>query len=200
MAVHPAKRVALIDPVGVKAGMDHYDLLLANGFSAEGVQVILYSNFKREESGTPVHQYFFNTNVAKLSAIASNFFGTLKAFRNAQQQGISWIIVHIFRAGFFDLVTLTLARLMGLKICAIIHDIEGLDTYTLPLIRNRVLHQLPTIRVVHNDYCKSELERQPGNRNTPTAVIPHVHFKHLFTGYQKTPELLQQLRNNQSIS
>ncbi len=199
MAVHPAKRVALIDPVGVKAGMDHYDLLLANGLSAEEVQVILYSNFKREEGNVQVHQYFFNTNVAKLSAISSNFFGTLKAFRSARKQGISWIIVHIFRAGFFDLVTLTLARLMGLKICAIIHDIEGLDTYTLPFIRNRVLHRLPTLRVVHNEFCKTELERQPGNKNTPTAVIPHVHFKHLFTKYQQDPERLNQLRNNKNL-
>lgn len=192
--------VAIIDPVGVKAGMDHYDILLAKGLLAAGTSVILYSNFEKENQGIKIRRVFFNTGVAKWKAISSNFFGHLKAFRECKKNNIPWIIVHVFRAGVFDLATFSIARLMGLKLCTIIHDIESLDTFTISFVRNRVIHRLPHQRVVHNNFCKDELSQQPGDTGKPIAVIPHVHFRHLFEAYQRDPAALEKLRNNQSIA
>ncbi len=192
--------VALIDPVGIKAGMDHYDLLLCRGMQEAGKEVILYSNFTAAEQNVPVEQVFFNTGVAKWKAVTSNFFGHLKAFRACKKQNIQWIIVHVFRAGIFDLVTFTIARLMGLKLCTIIHDIESLDTVTVPFVRNRVLHQLPSQRVVHNDFCKTELTHQPGDKGKPITVIPHVHFRHLFGKYIDQPSLLTALKEDHILA
>ena len=192
--------VALIDPVGIKAGMDHYDLLLCSGLAEAGVNVTLYSNFSRNAERINVHQQFHNTGVAKWKAIASNFFGHLRAFRECKRNNIRWVIVHVFRAGVFDLVTFTIARLMGLKLCTIIHDIESLDTTSLPFIRNRVLHRLPDQRVVHNDFCKTELSRQPGDKGKPITVIPHVHFRHLFEKYRTDTAALDALKQNQSLA
>ena len=200
MTKPPVKTVAIIDPVGIKAGMDHYDLLLAGGLSTAGITVLLYSNFSRVTEAAVVKQFFFNTGVAKWKAIASNFFGTLRAFRNAKKRGARNIILHVFRAGIFDLVTFSIAKMMGLKLCTIVHDIESLDTFTLPFVRNRVLHHLPSVRVVHNDFCKEELVRQPGDKGKPVAVIPHVHFRHLFSKYNESPSSLQHLRENRELA
>lgn len=192
--------VAIIDPVGIKAGMDHYDLLLGKGLQEAGADVMLYSNFTDRHPSIPVEQVFFNTGVAKWKAIASNFIGHLKAFRACRKKKINWIIVHVFRAGIFDLVTFSIARLMGLKLCTIIHDIESLDTFTVPFVRNLVLHRLPSQRVVHNDFCRSELKRQPGDKGKPIAVIPHVHFRHLFRSYHEHPELLAALKQDTALA
>lgn len=194
-------KVALIDPVGIKAGMDHYNVLLLNGLSESGVQCYLFSNFQVSISAFHNQQVFKNTGVPKWKAIMSNFFGHLSAFRACKKSGVQKIIVHIFRAGVFDLVVFSIAKLLGLKIYAITHDIESLDTYSLPFVRNTVLHRLPDVRIVHNDYCKSELLRISGsNPRRPVTVIPHVHFRHLFSSYQRNPELLQSLKSDSAIA
>lgn len=200
MPASSSKVIALIDPVGIKAGMDHYDLLLAGGLAAAGTRVVLFSNFEKQAAGITVRKVFFNTGVAKWKAIWSNFSGHLQAFRTCKKEGISWIIVHVFRAGLFDLVVFTIARMMGLKLCTILHDIESLDTVTLPFIRNRVMHRLPHQRVVHNEFSKAALTAQPGDTGRPTAVIPHVHFRHLFEQYERNPALLEKIRHNDAIA
>ena len=150
-------RIALIDPVGVKAGMDHYDLLLLSGIKSDTCLVDLYSNFKLPAHEVNVNNVFFNTDVSKIKAISSNFFGFLKALRQSKQNHCDWIIVHVFRAGIFDLVTFAITRMMGFKLCAIVHDIESLDTVTLPFVRKTVIGKLPHLRRVRNDFRKKEL-------------------------------------------
>lgn len=180
----PTLTLAVIDPVGLKAGMDHYDLLLCRGLQQAGAVVRLYSNFENPHKDITVEKVFSNTGVSKLRAIASNFFGHIRVFRKLKKQNHHWIIVHVFRAGFFDLVVFSIARAMGLRLCTIIHDIESLDTHTLPFIRKQVLHRLPHLRIVHNDFCRKELLRQRGNSAVPVAVIPHMHFIGLFDHYR----------------
>lgn len=194
-------KAALIDPVGVKAGMDHYNVLLLKGLSNAGVSCFLFSNFNGTYKEFHNTQVFYNTGVAKWKSIASNFFGHLKAFRICRRNGVKKIIVHIFRAGIFDLVVFSIARMMGLKIYAIAHDIESLDTITIPFVRNNVLHRLPEMRIVHNDYCKNELLNLDGNNPVrPVKIIPHVHFRHLFSAYQSDHALLDNLKSNKSIA
>ena len=194
-------KVALIDPVGIKAGMDHYNVLLLKGLSHAGVTSYLFSNFSGSYKEFQNTQVFFNTGVAKWKAIASNFFGHLKAYRSCKKKGVDKIIVHIFRAGIFDLVVFSIAKLMGLKIYAIAHDIESLDTFTLPFVRNNVLHRLPEVRIVHNDFCKEELLRLSDEKPLrPVKIIPHVHFRHLFTAYQTDEHLLNSLKSDKHLA
>lgn len=193
-------RIALIDPVGVKAGMDHYDLLLLSGIKSDTCLVDLYSNFKLPAHEVNVNHVFFNTDVSKIKAISSNFFGFLKALRQSKQNHCDWIIVHVFRAGIFDLVTFAITRMMGFKLCAIVHDIESLDTVTLPFVRKTVIGKLPHLRIVHNDFCKKELLKSlPPFLEKTTHVIPHVNFRHLFSTYHDVPSALEKLKTNNEL-
>lgn len=176
----PAIKVAIIDPVGIKAGMDHYDLLLLEGLQKAGAEVRLYSNIRAEQK-IETQLFFNNTGVSKVRAILSNFTGFYKSLRHAKKQGVKWLLLHVFRAGMFDLFTFTLARLMGFRICAIVHDIESLDTYTLPIVRRMVIQRLPHLRTVHNEFSKKELLKSLGKSELKTYVIPHLNFVDLFS-------------------
>ncbi len=194
------KRIALIDPVGIKAGMDHYDLLLLSGIQSDTCRVDLYSNFTLSAHVVNINHVFLNTGVSKIKAISSNFFGFIKALRKCKENQCDWIIVHVFRAGIFDLVTFGITRLMGFQLCAIVHDIESLDTITLPFVRKTVIGKLPHMRIVHNDFCKKELLKSlPPTLEKSTHVIPHVHFRHLFSTYHDAPEALEKLKTNSEL-
>ena len=189
--------IALIDPVGIKAGMDHYDLLLLSGIQHGNNSIELFSNFESEKQKVKTNKVFFNIGVSKISAITSNFIGFFKALRLCKLNNTEWIILHVFRAGLFDLFTFGLTRFMGFKICAIVHDIESLDTLTLKIVRKTVIGKLPHLRIVHNEFCRVELIKSlDASYEKSTKVIPHVHFKHLFTPYQEVPGLLDQLKAN----
>lgn len=198
-SVKPA--VAVIDPVGNKAGIDHYDILLLKGLHEAGHIVYLYSNFTYNGADIRYRKLFFNTGVSKTSAILSNFKGFFKALSDCRRNKVRWLILHVFRAGMFDLFTFALAKLMGFKICAVVHDIESLDTFTLPLVRKLVIAKLPDIRVVHNDFCRKELTHSLQLKNElSTAIVPHMNFTDLFDHYRSDPASLAALKQNASLS
>lgn len=183
-------KIAIIDPVGSKAGIDHYDLSLLSGLKNSGNTCFLYSNFNYEEREVVYKKYFNNVDVSKISAIANNFIGFFKSLSDAKKQNIDWLILHVFRAGAFDLFTFTLAKLMGFKLLAIVHDIESLDTFTLPFVRRTVISTLPDLRVVHNQFCKEEIAKQISIKALDnTAIIPHVNFIKLFRQYHTNDPL-----------
>ncbi len=182
-------KIAIIDPVGKKAGIDHYDIQLLHGLNAAGDECFLYSNFGYQGNRIQYQERFHNTGVSKIQAVTSNFTGFLGSLFDARRNKVEWLILHVFRAGVFDLFMFTLARLLGFKILAIIHDIESLDTFTLPFVRKTVIGLLPNRRVVHNNFCREELARSIGkNAVKNTGIIPHVNFIDLFKDYHLHPE------------
>jgi D-inositol-3-phosphate glycosyltransferase len=192
-------KIAIIDPVGSKAGIDHYDLSLLSGLKNAGDNCFLYSNFNYEEGIIHYKKYFHNVGVSKISSIISNFIGFFKSLSDAKMQKVDWLILHVFRAGAFDLFTFTLAKLMGFKLLAIVHDIESLDTITLPIVRRTVISSLPDLRVVHNQFCKDEIAKQISDKalNT-TGIIPHVNFIKLFNRYHSNTNLKNDLLNDKN--
>jgi glycosyltransferase involved in cell wall biosynthesis len=193
-------KIATIDPVGNKAGIDHYDVQLLNGLVEAGDECFLYSNFDYNGTSIRYKRWFVNAGVSKVSAITSNFIGFFKGFIDAKRNGVKWLILHVFRAGVFDLFMFSVARILGFKIVAIVHDIESLDTFTVPFVRKTVIGTLPTIRVVHNEFCKLELEKSIGKKSLlNTGIIPHVNFVDLFKSLHEYPSQRNLLKQNSKI-
>ncbi len=193
-------KVCIIDPVGAKAGMDYYDVLLSKGIVEDNSEVFLYSNFDFNDGTIHYKKLFFNIGVSKIAAITSNFSGFFKALIDAKKNKVDWIILHVFRAGMFDLFTFSLVKLMGFKLAAIVHDIESLDTFTIPIIRKTVIGILPNKRIVHNQFSKLQLSKSISSTAAQTiSVVPHVNFTSIFKKYHPNDSLLQSLKDNNQV-
>lgn len=193
-------KIAIIDKVGSKAGIDHYDISLLRGLIATGDECYLYSNFDCNEPHVKYKKYFNNVGVGKLKSVISTFTGFFASMINAKVSGVNWLIFHIFSPNSFDLITLLVARLLRFKVLTIVHDIESLEFTTSPLIKNWVVDKLPNQRVVHNNFCKEEIAKIISEKSLhQTAIIPHVNFIQLFDEFHNGEQNVENLKNNTKI-
>jgi len=170
-------KIAIIDYVGLKAGIDIYNMNLLDGLHACNYSTYVFSNFDSKQSNTKVHNIFRNTNVSKVKAIANNFFGYIKAYRICKREKVEWTIMHLFRGGFFDLVIMLIAQWMGLKIILIVHDVESLDAKALSFTRRIILKRLNQWMVVHNQFSYTALKSVlPDKYMQRVHVIKHGNF------------------------
>ncbi len=190
-------KIAIIDKVGSKAGIDHYDISLLRGLIAAGDECYLYSNFNCDEPNVKYKKYFNNVDVGKLKSIVSTFIGFFASMIHARVSRVQWLIFHIFSPNSFDLITLLAARILGFNILTIVHDIESLEFTTSPLIKKWVVDKLPNQRVVHNNFCKEEIAKIISEKSlTRTAIIPHVNFIQLFDEYHNDEKKVVSLKTN----
>jgi D-inositol-3-phosphate glycosyltransferase len=171
------KRIALIDPVGGKAGMDFYDSSLMKSLSDIGYETFLFSNFNKKLNGVHLINTFNNIGVNKFAAIFNNFIYFIKALFYCRSNGISWVILHFFRGGLFDVVTIGIARLLNLKIILIIHDVESLDTVALPITRKIILTKFNYSKIVHNQFSYNQLAAVINKKSMGNVhIIPHGNY------------------------
>jgi glycosyltransferase involved in cell wall biosynthesis len=190
-------KIAIIDKVGSKAGIDHYDISLLRGLIASGDECYLYSNFDCNEPHVKYKKYFDNVGVGKLKSVISTFSGFFTSMIHARFANVQWLIFHIFSPNSFDLITLLVARLLGFKVLTIVHDIESLEFTTSPLIKKWVVDILPNQRVVHNNFCKEEIAKIISEKSLQkTAIIPHVNFIQLFDEYHNDEKKVVSLKTN----
>ena len=192
-------KIAIIDRVGSKAGIDHYDISLLRGLIAAGDDCYLYSNFDCHEAGLHYKKYFHNIGAGKIKSLLTLFTGIFTSLFHARVSKVNWLIYHIFTPDIFDFVSLFFSRLLGFKVLTIVHDIESLEFETSSIIKKWVVDKLPHQRVVHNNFCKEEISKTISTHSlSRTAVIPHVNFIQLFDEYHKNPDKVNDLKNNHS--
>lgn len=167
--------LAIIDHVGRKAGMDYFTGNLAQAFAHTGVKVEVYSNFN---PGKPGFQSTFTGKRDSLWQKASDFYlGHLKALWLIKQAGIKSVLLHSFETGIKEFSIFFLARLVGLRIGIIVHDVEsfaeGDSTFLKKLIFTKLAHILYSL----NNFSKEILVEKLGTGIAPKLVlIKHGNF------------------------
>jgi glycosyltransferase involved in cell wall biosynthesis len=169
-------RLAILDPVGMKAGMDHYDLGLARGLAELGNEVNIHSNFTSDESHVRSFKSFGRGEVRWWN-LAALYFRYLQVLRKCKTNHVGTLIIHLFHFNQFDAWLVRKARRMGFYLIGIVHDVEG---FVRPTNNRRLLnivqHGLDRM-VVHNRYSRDELLRISGNKlGEKIRVIPHGQF------------------------
>lgn len=154
-------KIAIIDHVGNKSGMDIYDTSLAIELS-KGIKVFVYSNFINHEK-TATNIFFkktFNRNGKKESTLEKikYFFGGFnRSFLCAKKDNIEIIILHSFSYEIQDIFAYLLAKIYGLKIFLIAHDVSGFAKKDKQFIKKLILNKLTSKILVHNSFSRKAL-------------------------------------------
>jgi glycosyltransferase involved in cell wall biosynthesis len=166
-----------VDPVGAKAGMDWYNLLLLRSLADQGVRTLLLSNFDRQDNRVTVINVFRNISNRRLISLLKIFRGILLSLRHLCREKVTVVILHVFRGDWLELLISSVFFYAGFKVCLIIHDIESLDTASHSLARKWLLTCCHHFKVVHNEFSKQELIKTLRQIDeTSISVIPHGEF------------------------
>ena len=95
-------RIAIIDPVGRKAGMDYYDLSLALALNKQSCRVNVYSNFAASKNESFVKNHF---NFSLKYGLFNSFYllkKYLSALIKSRSDKTEIVIIHLFHSSFLD--------------------------------------------------------------------------------------------------
>lgn len=172
-------RIAIIDPVGAKMGMNHYNDGLMGALAVNGFEPYIFSNYISESKGVTSKVFFNNIRKSWLLSAVINFTGVIKSVLFCKRKKINRIIFHIFKGGLFDFFALSLMKTCNLKITLIVHDIETIDTNTNRFFKRFVIRRFHQSIVVHNRFSADELKKFIGNPYASGIfVIPHGNYLH----------------------
>jgi glycosyltransferase involved in cell wall biosynthesis len=166
-------KLAIIDPVGSKAGMDRYDLRLAEALRLIGLPVLVFTDVADPASG-PSAAFRFQLHRNTISFF-SLLFLFIKVLRQCQREKVTHVLVHVFAFSAVDEWLLRRIRANGFRALTLVHDVNSFVKATSSARQNRILLQLSDHVLVHNQRTADELNRLTGGSTTIT-VIPHGHF------------------------
>ena len=169
-------RIAIIDPVGRKAGMDYYDLSLANALNKQSCRVNVYSNFADSKNESFVKNHF---NFSLKYGLFNSFYllkKYLSALIKSRSDKTEIVIIHLFHSSFLDYFLISIIHLFGFRICLIIHDVESLLEQSRKSWIQKCSH-LSSCIVVHNIVSFVELLKKiPSTEKEKVFIIPHGNF------------------------
>jgi D-inositol-3-phosphate glycosyltransferase len=168
-------RIAIIDPVGKKAGLDHYNLSLAKSLHDKSCFVKVYSNFKSDKEAF-VESHFTFRLYSRISVLFTLIPEYISALRKAKVEKNEFVIVHLFHVSAIDYLLLRLTKYFGFNSCLIVHDIESLIYEKKKSWISRC-YDLANFMIVHNEFTYAELIRKISGKNKKKVyLIPHGNF------------------------
>lgn len=169
--------IAIIDPVGAKAGMDWYGIQLLRAFNRTGWQTRFLSNSNMTDDQVSVLNVFNNQEDRGLKSLLKILKGLFSARKILQQEKNQVVILHIFRSDWLELLFSFVFYKAGFTVCLIIHDIESLDTWKNAMSRKWILKRFHHYKIVHNSFSEQELKKIITGKDAANLhVIPHGDF------------------------
>jgi D-inositol-3-phosphate glycosyltransferase len=167
-----ANRISIIDPVGVKAGLDLYDVSLAVALNNKSFNVIVFSNFNESKHSFVRKQFtfFLKQDLFSRFRVILEFY---KALQNSKKANSRIVILHLFQSSFSDYLLTGLTKMFGFRICIIVHDVESLLETRNHSWLKKIL-QIVEIIIVHNTVAFEDLVMPDFLRKI--SIIPHGNF------------------------
>ncbi len=165
-------RVAIIDTVGRKAGLDHYDLSLAKALNEKSFFVKIYSNFTHQSFSEKCFPFLPEKRIG----IFKLLYDFVAVLRKARSEKIETVILHLFHSAVFDYALIRLTRMFKFRICLIVHDVESLverpgSGWIKSCIRSSA------VAVVHNRATYDDLLFVAGEEiGKMVKIIPHGNY------------------------
>lgn len=188
------EKVALIDPVGAKAGMDYYDLGLSYGLNDNNVEVFLFSNFKDSKSLITTYSVFGKFYSNKFFQAINFFTGMFRACIISKSNNINTVILHIFSTQLMSFLSFLICKLFGLKIIVISHDVSSFAGDDNSLFKNLIYKKWSSKIVVHNQFSFNILCSSVDGIKNKVSIIKHGSFVNMPLDKITKPVALQSLK------
>lgn len=168
------RSVFIIDPVGVKAGMDFYSMKLGEGLSTQ-FRVIVFSNYSQKISDRLIVKHCFYEGVNIITKIVNWFIMHLLIAIRAKLMNCRRVIFHGFSYGLKDLFGIICFKTFRIPVTIILHDISNFAKADHPLLKKWIL-KLANDLVVHNQYSYNKLSSLKLVNIDKVNLIKHGHF------------------------
>lgn len=169
---YSAPSVAVVDPVGIKAGMDYFSSHLAEALRKAGFNVYIFSNM---EKGPFQEKCFY---AGFLPGWKKPFFlmrGYFQTFACLWKYGCNQVILHGFKTTFTEAIVYTIMAILNVRIHLIVHDVESFDNRESKWLKRFLLSYLPQQIYCLNQFSRSLLEDQLRIKRQ-VQIIPHGHY------------------------
>lgn len=147
-------KIAIIDPVGSKAGMDYYNSSLANGFNIQGVKSLIFSNYQKKDGLNYKVLFDEHNDMNKIKKLLRLLAGYLKAAIECRRQKVDYVILHIFSVGILSFITTLIPKIFGLKIVIVVHDISSFFRKDNATVQDIIYNKLADKIIIHNNFSK----------------------------------------------
>ncbi len=172
-------KIAIIDHVGIKSGMDFYSLSLAISFANNNVDCFLFSNFSLANDKISTYNYFIAHHENKILKGFNFFLAFIKSGLVARKNNCKNVLVHVFSYQLKDVIAYRILKLFGLKITAIVHDVENLSNEK-ETFQNFILTKLCSKLIVQNKFSFDALcSKENEILKNKTTIIPHGNYHNL---------------------
>lgn len=183
-----ARKLAIIDHVGTKAGMDYYSMSLLRALESIGADVRLYSNFRVSCESEKVSKTFFMGPRVRAFSLASMLIGFILSMLMCCYERRKIIMAHVFSFSIAEVTVLGLLWIFRFRIFAFIHDPEPLEGKPSAKWAVRLAIFFLERCLVHNRYSKEVLAKFTSKDcQNLIVVVPHGNFVDLNkTGISKS--------------
>ncbi len=148
--------IAIVDHVGIKAGMDHYTSGLASGLLENGCRVCVYSNYSRSDLGYEVVEIFDgHSSFHFVRKLVRHIRALIVACSRARKSDARLLIQHVFASDYVSLLNGCVAKVFGRRLLVIAHDVSSLADEDVDWIRKLLYQVIADKIVVHNEYSLS---------------------------------------------
>ena len=170
-------KVAIVDHVGVKAGMESYDMGLYASFEKAGFAPTVFSNFSVQEKGKQILGVFKFRLHSSLLSLGELLLTYVKVAGQIKSLEISSCIVHGFRFGFAEWMMVRILKRTSAKVLMIVHDPESLIGGRSQSFWRKKIFSMCKALVVHNQFSYDEMKKQCSEAEIKKLfVIPHGNF------------------------
>lgn len=170
------EKIAIIDPVGAKAGMDYYNLGLSNGLNKNGTKVFLFSNFDSTLSDTISYSFFGQFYANKFFQAINLFLAVIRSCIVCKKESINTVILHLFSTQITSFFTFLVCKLFRLKIIVISHDVSSFVKDDNELFKKLIYNKWSSKIVVHNQFSYESLCSSIEGIKHKVSIIKHGSF------------------------
>ena len=171
------KKIAVVDPVGVKGAMECFSLGLLKGLNKIGHESFYFSNYKGHCDGVSCYNYFSSRIKSSFSRNSLTYMiGFLSSLWKIRKNNIEIVYFHVFSSTIIELVYYFLSILFVVKNTTILHDVESFNKVEKSFIKKFIYKHSKEILLL-SEYAKEIFLRENSEFKDKVKLVKHGNYR-----------------------